>query len=53
MQAKLLRVIQEREIQPVGSEKTIKMNARIIAATNQDLESMMGKGLFRRIYSTA
>ncbi len=47
MQAKLLRVIQEREIQPVGSEKTIKMNARIIAATNQDLESMMGKGLFR------
>lgn len=47
MQAKLLRVLQDGEVQPVGGEKSIKTDARIIAATNQNLEKMMEKGLFR------
>lgn len=47
MQAKLLRVLQDGEVYPVGGEKSIKINARIIAATNRDLEKMMEEGSFR------
>ncbi|NLD98970.1 MAG: sigma 54-interacting transcriptional regulator [Fibrobacter sp.] len=47
MQAKLLRVLQEREFERVGSSETIKADVRIIAATNRDLESMVAKGFFR------
>lgn len=46
-QASLLRVMQEKVIRPVNSEKDIKVDVRIIAATNQDLPEMVKKGLFR------
>lgn len=48
MQAKLLRVLQEKEFERVGGTKTIKVDIRVIAATNRDLESMIKKGTFRR-----
>ena len=47
IQAKLLRVLQEREFERVGGIKTIKVNVRIIAATHRDLPVMVEKGLFR------
>jgi two-component system response regulator HydG len=47
MQAKLLRVIQEREIQRVGGEETLNVDVRILAATNRDLEEAVKKGGFR------
>ena len=47
MQAKLLRVIQEREIQRVGGNETLKVDVRIIAATNRNLEDEVKKGNFR------
>ncbi len=47
MQVKLLRAIQERQIQPVGSEKTVNLDIRIIAATNLDLVERITKGEFR------
>ena len=47
IQAKLLRVIQEKEIKPVGSERTIKVDVRIIAATNKDLREAIAKKTFR------
>jgi len=47
LQAKLLRVLQEREFQRVGGLKTITMHARIIAATNRNLETMVQEGAFR------
>jgi Nif-specific regulatory protein len=47
LQSKILRAIQEKEIEPVGSEKTIKVDIRIIAATNKDLEQMVNEGKFR------
>lgn len=47
LQAKLLRAIQEREIEPVGSEMKIKIDIRIISATNQDLEKLIKDGKFR------
>lgn len=47
LQAKLLRAIQEGEFQRVGSNKTIKVNVRIIATTNRSLESMVKLGSFR------
>lgn len=46
-QAKLLRVLQEREIERVGGEQTIPVNVRIIAATNDNLEEMVRQGTFR------
>lgn len=46
-QAKLLRVLQEKEIIRVGGEETIKIDVRVIAATNEDLENLVKKGLFR------
>ena len=47
LQVKLLRVIQEREIEPVGSVKTKKIDVRIISATNKNLEELIAKNLFR------
>ena len=47
VQAKLLRVLQEKEYVPVGGNQTLKTNARIIAATNVDLDEKVRKGLFR------
>ncbi len=47
LQSKLLRVLQDREIRPVGGTKTISVDVRIIAATNQDLATAMEKGNFR------
>lgn len=46
-QSKLLRVLQEREFERVGGSKTIKVDIRIIVATNRDLLTMVDKGLFR------
>lgn len=48
LQAKLLRAIQEKEIRPVGSNKRIPINVRILAATNRDLEQAVAQGTFRR-----
>ncbi|MCD4678490.1 MAG: sigma-54 dependent transcriptional regulator [Desulfobacula sp.] len=47
MQVKLLRVIQEKEITPVGSDQNIKIDVRIIAATNKDLKKLSDQGSFR------
>ncbi len=47
MQVKLLRVLQEQELQLVGGEETVKVDVRIIAATNRDLEEEVKKGAFR------
>lgn len=47
MQVKLLRVLQERKFIPVGSNREVKTNARIIAATNRNLEKMIEEGQFR------
>ena len=48
LQAKLLRVLQERELERVGGTDTIKLNIRLIAATNRDLEEAVRKGAFRQ-----
>ncbi len=48
LQAKLLRALQEREIRPIGSDEPTRLEARIIAATNQDLEATIRRGTFRK-----
>jgi formate hydrogenlyase transcriptional activator len=47
LQPKLLRVLQEREFERLGSAQTVKVNVRVVAATNQDLEQLVSKKLFR------
>lgn len=48
MQAKVLRVLQEKEVERVGSNRLQQLDIRVIAATHRDLEKMMGAGEFRR-----
>jgi two-component system, NtrC family, response regulator HydG len=48
MQAKLLRALQERRVRPVGSDKEVAFEARIVAATHKDLESEVSAGRFRQ-----
>ncbi len=47
LQVKLLRVLQDKSYEPLGSVKTVKADVRIIAATNRDLEAMVKEGKFR------
>jgi transcriptional regulator with PAS, ATPase and Fis domain len=47
LQAKLLRALQEREIEPLGSDKVVKVDVRVIAATNVDLQKRVTEGAFR------
>lgn len=48
LQAKLLRVLQEREVERVGGSHPIQVDVRVIAATNQNLQELIDKGLFRK-----
>jgi DNA-binding NtrC family response regulator len=48
MQLKLLRVLQERKFEPVGSSETIEVDVRVILASNQKLEDLVASGLFRQ-----
>jgi len=48
LQGKLLHVLQDKKVRPIGSQKSISVNVRIIAATNQNLEKKVEEGTFRR-----
>jgi transcriptional regulator with PAS, ATPase and Fis domain len=48
LQAKLLRVLQDYEVRPVGGEKTIRLDVRVIASTNRSLEAEVARGNFRQ-----
>jgi len=47
LQVKLLRVLQEKEYEPLGSSATVKADVRVLAATNKNLEQLVGQGFFR------
>jgi transcriptional regulator with PAS, ATPase and Fis domain len=47
LQAKLLRALQEQEIEPLGSNKVIKVDVRVLAATSRDLKALVAEGRFR------
>jgi DNA-binding NtrC family response regulator len=48
LQAKLLRVIEDKEVRPLGSNKAVKVDVRLLSATNRDLEQLVQEGVFRQ-----